>query len=380
MSETLFELGPYKVCMWNLLALTAIYSMAFILSRLIHKSLKKYLIDNNIKLEGRKTTMLKLSSQSVYFLAAYISILSFKINNNNVSFTDFLNYKIVESKQASISFFQIIIVIGVFFAARISVNFMKLYYNKKLRQKESFNPSTEYIYVQTTKYAIYIFSILFSLNLFEINISLLLTGSAAMLAVIGFIFQDVFKDMFSGLVLLFEGTIKIGDIVEIRDSKFKEPVFAKILKINVRSTQIETREGNVFIIPNAKLTQEYVENWSQNNELTRSTILVTVQYGTDSDLVINLLKQAALSHPKVKKNNPIQVRLRHFGENGLEMELLFWCDNTWDINNYKSEIRLEINRLFIQYNIKIPYPHRHIVYDKPTESENKNSTDYENSI
>ena len=380
MSETLFELGPYKVYMWNLLALTVIYSIAFILSRLIHKSLKKYLIDNNIKLEGRKTTLLKLSSQSVYFLAAYISILSFKINNNHVSFTDFLNYKIVESKQANISFFQIIIVIGVFFAARISVNFMKLYYNKKLRQKESFNPSTEYIYVQTTKYAIYVFSILFSLNLFEINISLLLTGSAAMLAVIGFIFQDVFKDMFSGLVLLFEGTIKIGDIVEIRDSKFKEPVFAKILKINVRSTQIETREGNVFIIPNAKLTQEYVENWSQNNELTRSTIFVTVQYGTDSDLVINLLRQAALSHPKVKKNNPIQVRLRNFGENGLEMELLFWCDNTWDINNYKSEIRLEINRLFIQYNIKIPYPHRHLVYDKPTESENKNSTDYENSI
>lgn len=380
MSETLFELGPYKVCMWNLLALSIIYTIAFILSRLTHQSLKKYLIDNNIKLEGRRTTLLKLSSQSVYFLAAYISILSFKINNNHVSFTDFLNYKIVESKQANISFFQIIIVIGVFFAARISVNFMKLYYNKKLRQKESFNPSTEYIYVQTTKYAIYVLSILFSLNLFEINISLLLTGSAAMLAVIGFIFQDVFKDMFSGLVLLFEGTIKIGDIVEIRDSKFKEPVFAKILKINVRSTQIETREGNVFIIPNAKLTQEYVENWSQNNELTRSTIFVTVQYGTDSDLVINLLKQAALSHPKVKKNNPIQVRLRDFGENGLEMELLFWCDNTWDINNYKSEIRLEINRLFNQYNIKIPYPHRHLVYDKPTESENKNSTNYESSF
>jgi small-conductance mechanosensitive channel len=329
-------------------------------------------------LEGRKTTLLKLSSQSVYFLAAYISILSFKINNNHVSFTDFLNYKIVESKQANISFFQIIIVIGVFFAARISVNFMKLYYNKKLRQKESFNPSTEYIYVQTTKYAIYIFSILFSLNLFEINISLLLTGSAAMLAVIGFIFQEVFKDMFSGLVLLFEGTIKIGDIVEIRDSKFKEPVFAKILKINVRSTQIETREGNVFIIPNAKLTQEYVENWSQNNELTRSTIFVTVQYGTNTELVMNLLKQAALSHPKVKKNNPIQVRLRNFGENGLEMELLFWCDNTWDINNYKSEIRLEINRLFNQYAIKIPYPHRHLVYDKPIETNSEN--DYENSI
>ena len=364
MSHTLFELGPYKVCMWNLLALSIIYSIAFVLRRYIHHSLKRYLIGANIKLEGRKTTWLRLLSQSVYFIAAYIAILSFKINNNNVSFTDFLNYKIVESKQANISFFQIIIVICIFFGARMSVNFMKLYFNKKFRQKGNYNPSTEYIYVQTSKYGIYIFSILFSLNLFEINVSLLLTGSAAMLAVIGFIFQEVFKDMFSGLVLLFEGTIKIGDIIEIRDSKFKEPVFARILKINVRTTQIETRDGNIFIIPNAKLTQEYVENWSQGNETTRSIINVNISYGTDTELVSNLLRQAALSHPKVKKTQPILVRLKAFGDNGLEMELVFWAENTWDINNYKSDIRLEIDRLFRQYGIVIPYPHRQIIFDK----------------
>ena len=65
-----------------------------------------------------------------------------------------------------------------------------------------------------------------------------------------------------------------------------------------------------------------------------------------------------MSHPKVKKSQPIQVNLRNFGENGLEMELLFWAENTWDINIYKSEVRLEIDRLFREYNIIIPYPHR----------------------
>jgi small-conductance mechanosensitive channel len=104
-----------------------------------------------------------------------------------------------------------------------------------------------------------------------------------------------------------------------------------------------------------------------------------VQYGTDTELVSNLLRQAALSHPKVKKNQPIQVRLRNFGENGLEMELLFWCDNSWDINNYKSEIRMEINRLFLQYEIKIPYPHRHLVYDKPVQEQNNHFNDEKNS-
>lgn len=370
MSYTLFEIGPYNVCLWNIFALALIYLTAFILRRVVHKSLKQYLIGVNIRVEGRRTTWLRLVSQSIYLIAAYIAILSFKINNNNVSFKEFLNYKLVESKTINISFFQIIIVIILFFAARMSVNFAKLYFNRKFRQHKNYNPSTEYIYVQLSKYSIYTASILISLNLFNINLGLLLTGSAALLAVIGFIFQEVFKDMFSGLVLLFEGTLKIGDIIEIRDSKFKEPVFARILKINVRSTQIETRDGNVFIIPNAKLTQEYVENWSQGNEATRSTIFINIQYGTDTSLVSNLLRQAALSHPKVKKSHPIQVRLKNFGENGLEMELLFWTENSWDISNYKSEIRMEIDRLFREYQIIIPYQQRTIHLENYYEKNN----------
>ncbi len=364
MSETLFELGPYKVCLWNLLALSFIYGIAFIFRRILHEVLKKYLLGSNFKFEGRKTAWLRLVSQGVYFLAGYISILSFKINNNNVSFKEFLSYRIIESRQVNISFLQIIIVIGIFFGARMGVNFVKLYFNKKFRQKADHNTSTEYIYVQLSKYVIYVFSIFFSLKVLELDFTILLTGSAALLVGLGLGLQDVFRDMFSGLVLLFEGTIKIGDIIELRDSKFKEPVFAKILKINVRTTQIETRDGNVFIIPNAKLTQEYVENWSHGNELTRSFIQLTVAYGTDTELVSTLLRQAALSHPKVKKNQLIQVRLKNFGDNGLEMELLFWTDNSWDISNYKSDIRMEINRLFKQYAIVIPYPQRHIIIDE----------------
>ena len=73
-------------------------------------------------------------------------------------------------------------------------------------------------------------------------------------------------------------------------------------------------------------------------------------------MIKRLLKQAALAHPKVKKSHPILVRLSNFGDSGLELELVFWADQSWDINNYKSEIRFEIDRLFREYEIKIPYP------------------------
>jgi small-conductance mechanosensitive channel len=72
-----------------------------------------------------------------------------------------------------------------------------------------------------------------------------------------------------------------------------------------------------------------------------------------------------LAHPKVKKNNPVIVRLSDFGDSGLELELIFWADQSWDINNYKSEIRFEIDRLFRNYGIEIPYPQR-VMHQAPS--------------
>ncbi len=364
MKYTLFQLGPYNVCMWNLIALAVIYLVAALMRRVIHVSLKKYLIGQNIHLEGSRTTWLKLFSQSVYIAAAYVAVWSFNINNYRVSFGDFLRYEILSNEYFKISFYQIIVVVLLFFGARMLLNFVKLYFSKKFRNKVGYDPSTEFVYVQVSKYIIYVFVGLFSLHTLHVDLTNFFIGSAALLVGIGLGLQDVFKDMFSGLVLLFERNIKIGDIVELSDSKFKEPVIAKILKINVRTTQIETRDGNVLFIPNAKLTQEYVENWSHGNPISRFTINVTVAYGTNTEQVQTLLRQAALAHPRVKKTEPVMVRLRNFGENGLELELVYWADQSWDANNFKSEIRFEIDRLFREYDIHVPYPQRHVHIDK----------------
>ena len=98
LSYTLFKLGPYNVCLWNLIALAFIFLFAAVMRKIIHRSLKKYLIGQNIHLEGSRTTWLKLFSQSVYIMAVYIAVWSFNINNNNVSFEDFLNYEIISNK------------------------------------------------------------------------------------------------------------------------------------------------------------------------------------------------------------------------------------------------------------------------------------------
>ena len=87
---------------------------------------------------------------------------------------------------------------------------------------------------------------------------------------------------------------------------------------------------------------------------------MVVEYGCETELVSNLLINAAYAHPKVKKDQPVFVRLADFSDNGLALELIFWADQSWDINNYKSDLRFEIDRLFRQNNITIPYPKRSV--------------------
>ena len=155
-------------------------------------------------------------------------------------------------------------------------------------------------------------------------------------------------------------------IVEIYNFGNSEPVIAKLVKINVRTTQIETRNGNVLVVPNSKLTQDYVENWSHGSHLSRFLIDVSIAYGSNTELVKDLLKRAAMAHPRVNKTEQILVRMKNFGDNGLELELVFWAEQSWDANNYKSEIRFEIDRLFREHKITIPFPQRDVRVQNPT--------------
>lgn len=360
MLEEIFKLGPYEVCAWNILIIAVSFFGAFVLKKIIHRSLKRYLSSANISLEGKRKNYLRLFSQSVYGLAIYISVISFNINNKNASFQEFLDYNFIYTSKLKISFENVIVIFVILFLARFIITIFRLYLQRRFRNDKTASIGTEYIYSQVAKYLVYIFSFFLILNELNVNPSIFLGGSAAILVGLGLGLQDVFKDMFSGFVLLFEGSIRVGDVIEINDGKSPEPMVAKIIRIKVRTTQIETRDGNVLIVPNAKLTQDYIENWSHGSTLSRFQIAVSVAYGSDLQLVKKLLLQAAMSHPKVNKEREVHVRLIDFGSDGLDMQLIFWADQSWEINTFKSEIRFEIDRLFRHYKISIPFPQRDV--------------------
>jgi len=360
MSKVLFNLGPFELNLWNVLFLILIFYLAYRGKRVAHSLLNKYVRKAEIKIQGKKLAWLKLVSQSIYLLAFYISVLSLRVNNPRVGFEDLFNYPIFEIGSFKLSFYHVVVVITVLLCARILVFFSKLYLAKKLRSNPNYTEGNLYIYTQLIKYVIYVFSILFCFQLLNIPLTNLLFGSAAVLVGIGLGLQDAFKDLIAGFILLLEGNLKVGDIIKISATEKEDELIARIKKINIRTSQIQTWEGNVLVIPNSVLTREQVENWSHSSRLTRFTVKVCVAYGTDTELVKSLLEEAALSHPKVKKTQQILVRLSNFGSNGLELELIFWADQHWDIKTYMSEIRFEIDRLFRKNNIRIPFPQRTI--------------------
>lgn len=366
MSAVLFYIGPFEITIWNIILIVLILLLATVSRKIINRNLKRYLANANIRVEGKRAIVMRLVSQLVYLVAGYLIFLTLQLQNPDVSFRQFLEYQIIDSKSLQLSFSHIILVGFAFYMAKLAVRLAQLVITQRLRRRKDYDAGLEYVYVQFSKYVIYIIAIMFASKILFSDISGLLTGSLGLLVGIGLGLQDVFKDFIAGIVLLGERSLMVGDIIEIQDTEGKEMLIAKVVKIGVRTSKIETREGNILILPNTQLTQNRIENWSHGSLLSRFSVTVPVAYGADVTLVERLLKQAALSHPKVSKSSEVIVRLSDFEPNFMKFELLFWADQSWQINNYRSEIRMEIDRLFREYKINMPYPQLdiHIASDK----------------
>lgn len=359
-----FKVGPYEASLWTVLIWILVIIFTIIVHRFIQRNLKRFIERAHLEIKGTKITGLRILNQLLYVFSFIIAFQAFRIDNDNIALSDFVAHNFIgpivfsEEKSFAISFLDIIVIIVVFTLSRFVINLFRLYIARRFRNSPDFDEGTQFVYVQLAKYVIYTFAVIISLQVVGFDLTLLLAGSAALLVGFGFGVQDIFRDMMSGLLLLFEGTIKVGDIIRVQNANAGEPLVARVLKINVRTTKIESRDGNTLIIPNSMLTQNQVENWSFGSDLTRFHINVGVAYGSDTELVKELLKQAALSHPEVKKTKPVIVRLMDFGDNALEMTLSFWADQTWQVELHKSEIRFEIDRLFRQHGVEIPFPQR----------------------
>ncbi|MEN8807872.1 MAG: mechanosensitive ion channel domain-containing protein [Desulfobacterales bacterium] len=169
---------------------------------------------------------------------------------------------------------------------------------------------------------------------------------------IGFGLQGVVNNFVSGLILLFERPVRVGDYIEIGGN------WAEIDKIGLRATTVQTFDQADVIIPNADLITNQVTNWTLSNRRVRLIIPVGVAYGSDVPLVMETLIACAKTSSNVAKAPAPQVLFLSFGESSLDLELRVWVLDAEDRIKVKSELHQEIDRRFREAKIEIAFPQR----------------------
>lgn len=264
---------------------------------------------------------------------------------------EILFYDVIPLAEGSIKVYHFLLVTLVILTTRLLLWFVKRFIRKRVSNKK-IEQGRGYAFYQILKYLVFIFTFAISLQIVGIKITLLLAGSAALLVGIGLGLQQLFNDLVSGIILLFEGTVTVGDIIEING------LVGRVHQINIRTSDIQTRDQIMIIVPNSKLVGDNVINWSHNRNLTRFNVSVGVAYGSDVDLVKTILVDAAKEHKDIM-NTPEPVgRFLDFGESSLNFDILFWSFKMWEIENIKSDLRCIINKKFLQNHVTIPFPQR----------------------
>jgi potassium-dependent mechanosensitive channel len=180
---------------------------------------------------------------------------------------------------------------------------------------------------------------------------------------IGFGLQNVVNNFVSGLIMLFERPMKLGDTVQIAD------VSGTVERIGMRSSTLRTYEGADVIVPNASLISDRLTNWTLSNTRRRIDIRVGVAYGTDPQKMLELLLAAARGQREVLAF-PVPVALFvGFGDSSLDFELRAWTDafDQWAV--VRSALALEVHRMLGEAGIEVPFPQR-VLHVKPEPDRN----------
>jgi small-conductance mechanosensitive channel len=224
---------------------------------------------------------------------------------------------------------------------------------KAFFHKNKFNKldrGSTFAFYQIIKYVVWVMAIGILLETIGIKVTLLLAGSAALLVGIGLGLQQTFNDVISGIILLSERSIEVGDVLEIDGD------VVIIESIGLRTSKAMNRDDISIIIPNSLITTSKVINWSHQSHQTRFKIHVGVAYGSDVDLVIKMLEESTFEHSEFHDRKLIEARLLGFGASSLDFQLLFFSANIFRIGKIKSDIRRRINKNFIENNIVIAFP------------------------
>jgi small-conductance mechanosensitive channel len=238
-----------------------------------------------------------------------------------------------------------------FISTKFLLNQLRKFSTRKMDSEDRLKFITIFKYI---KYLIYVAVILLTMSAAGIDITLLITASAALFVGIGLALQELFQDIIGGILIVVDKSLRVGDIIEV-DGRV-----GKVFEIRLRTSLALTRDDKVMVIPNHKFMRDTVYNFTQNHRTTREAVRVGVAYGSDVKLVTRLLLQAVEEQKGVLKQPKPFVLFEDFGDSALLFSVHFHIYDVFSDPKLKSLIRYRIDELFRENKVTIPFPQRDV--------------------
>ncbi len=271
---------------------------------------------------------------------------------------DFFNYTIF-----TISGYSLRVAVLIKLAMLLLVTILLLSMIKNILYKSiKIEKSRKYSVYRLIKYLIVVINFLFVLKIIGVDITVLMASLAALLVGLGFGLQNLFSDYMSGIIILFDSSIKVNDVIDVNGT------VGQVIKIGLRTTTVKTRSDQYIILPNTKLTSQELINWTHQAGSSRFEISIGVDYSSDIHLVMKLLKTAAIDQDGVLNSPEPFVRFNEYGDSALLFSLYFWVDEVFRVENIKSQLRIRLFDVFKSNGINIPFPQR-VLYIKQDEKD-----------
>ncbi|MDT0622186.1 mechanosensitive ion channel family protein [Croceitalea vernalis] len=231
------------------------------------------------------------------------------------------------------------------------LKWVRKFFTRKMDQEDKLKFISIFKFI---KYVVYLVVILLTMSAAGINVTVILTASAALFVGLGLALQELFQDIIGGIFIIVDKSLRVGDIVEV-DGKV-----GKVFEIKLRTTRALTRDDKVIIIPNHKFISDIIHNYTQNHKTTREKVNVGVAYGSDVQLVTQLLEDVVDGQKGILKNPKPFVLFEDFGDSALLFSINFYINDSFSDPRIKSSIRYEIDTKFRENNVSIPFPQRDV--------------------
>ena len=309
---------------------------------------------NKVDLKSDKNVVEQESTVNRVFryILSVLAII-FLLNLFNIDISLYEN-TLEDGKVVSFKISNILVSILIFLFAQLVVWLFIQIILYSVYKRRKVDQGAQYAINQLFKYIVFVIAFILILDNLGLDITILLGGAAALLVGIGLGLQQTFNDFISGLVLLFERTVAVGDVLELGST------VGIVKKIGLRASTIETRGNITMLVPNSKLVNDNVINWTHFDDKVRFDVSVGVAYGSDTKLVKDILIEVVKNNPYVINYPAPFVRFNEFMDSSLSFTVFFFSRNFIVIEDIKSDMRFEIDQKFRENNISIPFPQQDV--------------------